>query len=146
MDYAFYCNSAIKTKAPELRDELEYKSKWQEGPYDLVAFNPVIHYTDEEGLRNYINIAAKSGAKHVVFSDLLPNKDEDGASHWKIQPYSGGIIPIRMLGEGELVTQMKKAGYRLVTENEGSISYAVDEKSGIPKQYPSVPNYTFVRT
>ena len=145
-DYAQSCNAEIRIIKPDVSGELVYKSIWQDGPYDLVAFNPAIHYADEDGLAEYIDIAANAGAKHVVFSDLLPNRDAGGLSHWQIQPYSGGIIPIRMLGQGELERRMQEAGYKLVAKSDGPISYPVDGRSGIPKQYPSVPNYTFERT
>ena len=144
-DYEESCNREIRITRPDMSDELVYKSEWQGQEYDLVAFNPVIQYLSQDELREFIEDVAATGAKHVVASDLLPNRDKSGASHWQTQPYSGGVIPIRMLGKGELVKQMEKAGYKLVAQSDEPISYPVDERSGIARQYPSVPNYTFER-
>lgn len=143
-DFADRCNDLIAEKAPELTRELSYRSDWRNVPvFDVVAVNPAIHYLDQQGLKDLVRQIADAGPESVVFSNLMPNDDVNGAEQWKTQRYSGGVIPLFIPAKGALTALMNEAGYTLERETKAPVGFDLAKGNSFAAQNPVLENYTY---
>lgn len=137
-------NHLIQTMALELSDTFVYKSDWQGQAYDFVAVDPAILYLDEEGVKNLMQNISDSGARRVIFSNIMCNTDPNGAAQWKTQRYGGGIIPLRIPARGELTALAQKFNYTCDNDSQAAHSFDL-RQSSFATQNPVLDNFSFIR-
>ncbi len=147
--YAQSMNTMIQTAQPDLVGDFVYKSDWSNSDQDIAISDYASIYRGKSELMQFAADIATTGAHTAIYSNVMRNTDENGASQWRGQRTrdpSGGIVVMRSFARGELTSAMKNVGYKgLDIPEQEHTQLSAKQYSVIREQAPVWDHYTFTR-